>query len=357
MKLRLLPSCMLAALLALGLSCLGAGRLAAEPPVLGNGDQIVGGVGQEVVLLSDVLPQVEATLKQNGIDEKTPDYQKIRAAVVQRAIQPVLQRKMVLAAIRRKLPAEAMESIFKQIEAWDFEKREVPRLMKELGVSTRIELIRAMELRGTALKQYKQDYMEAMLAAEWIKEQTKKEDSITHEQMLKYYFDNLPQFEFPAKARWEQLTVEFGAKRTKKEAYGRLAAMGNDVLIRRVPLAEVAKKASEEPLATEGGYHDWTSKNSLASKVLDRAVFSLDAGKLSDIIEDESAFHIVRIIERRAAGRTPFAEAQVEIKKTLQKEAKAQRQKAYVEKLMAEWTVWTIFDEAPQTAVVPQTQR
>jgi parvulin-like peptidyl-prolyl isomerase len=364
MKLRRLQrSWSLAAVLALGLSCLGTGLRGAEPPVLGDGDQVIASVGEEVVLLSDVLPQVELTLKENGIDPRSADYAKIRTALVQRAIPPILQRKMVLASIRRKLPPEALTNIYRQIEEGDFEKREVPRLMEKLGVSTRIDLIHEMERQGTPLKRYKQGYMETVLASEWIREQTKKEDPITHEQMYQYYLDNLQKFEFPTKARWEQLTVEHGAKRTRDEALRRLQAMGNDVF-KGVPFAEVAKKASEEPLASEGGYHDWTSMDSPASKAINWAVFQKDGtgfpvGQMSQIIEDEagSAFHIVRIIERRAAGRTPFAEAQVEIKKTLQDEARKQRQKAYVEKLFAECKVWTIFDEPTETASVPPTDR
>ena len=36
--------------------------------------------------------------------------------------------------------------------------------------------------------------------------------------------------------------------------------------------------------AENGGYNDWTAKGSLASKRLDEALFSLEPGKLSQVI-------------------------------------------------------------------------
>ena len=60
-------------------------------------------------------------------------------------------------------------------------------------------------------------------------------------------------------------------------------------------------------------------------------------------------------MERQAGGRIPFTEAQLQIKKTLQQEFKAQKQREFIEKLRSETFVWTIFDteEASATASRP----
>src|SRR5206468_1856648 len=100
-----------------------------------------------------------------------------------------------------------------------------------------------------------------------------------------------------------------------------IADMGNGVL-RGTPLAEVAKVRSQGATAGKGGQWEWTAQGSLRSTVLDRAIFSLPVGAMSQIVEDDDGYHIVRVLQRKAGGRTPFLEAQVEIKKQLRDDRK-----------------------------------
>jgi parvulin-like peptidyl-prolyl isomerase len=84
--------------------------------------------------------------------------------------------------------------------------------------------------------------------------------------------------------------------------------------------------------------------------VIDEAVFTLPVGQLSAILDDGQALHIVRVTERTEAGRTPFLEAQVGIKQSLQEERRKREVDEYLAKLKDRTPVWTIFDDQPQTA-------
>ena len=123
----------------------------------------------------------------------------------------------------------------------------------------------------------------------------------------------------------------------------------NDVLEGK-PFAEIARTRSEGPTAAAGGTYDWTTKGSLASKVLDEAVFTLPVGQLSTILEDGGMLHIVRVTERTDAGRTPFIEAQVSIRQDLMDERRKREMDDYLAKLKERTPVWTIFDGQPPTA-------
>jgi len=69
---------------------------------------------------------------------------------------------------------------------------------------------------------------------------------------------------------------------------------------------------------------------------------------MSPILEDETGLHIVRIVEREDAYRTPFEEIQGEIREQLKNEHKQARLKEFVERLREEIPVSTVFDQ--QTA-------
>jgi len=187
-------------------------------------------------------------------------------------------------------------------------------------------------------------FFERGLAQEWMRRNVQSDDEIPHADMIAWYQNHLADYDIPARARYEILTVKMGLKRSRRDAWDMLAGMGNEVLAGR-PLADVAKTRSEGPTAAGGGVCDWTNQGSLSSKVLDEALFSLPIGQLSSIIEDGETLHIVRVTEREAATRTPFLEAQVAIRETLREERRKKALDEYLGKLRGRTPVWTVFDE------------
>jgi parvulin-like peptidyl-prolyl isomerase len=169
--------------------------------------------------------------------------------------------------------------------------------------------------------------------------------------MLDYYRKHVAEFETPPRARWEQLTVRISRFPSPEAARDALARMGNQVLD-GASLADVARAQSQGATASEGGFWDWTTRGSLAAAVLDRAIFGdgvrpgLPVGTLSPILEEPQSLHIIRVIERQESRRTPFLEAQVEIKKKIREEREAKAKQEYLAKLRRETPIWTGFDTA-----------
>ncbi len=172
--------------------------------------------------------------------------------------------------------------------------------------------------------------------------------NVSHADALAYYQGHQAEFEFPAKARWEQITVNYGpGKRTRDEAWRIIAQCGN-AIIGGTPLETIARQHSDDPLsAKNGGAQGWIGQGSLVSEKLDQALFDprLPVGTLSPPIEDGSAFHIIRVLERRTAGKTPFAEAQKEIKEKLKKERQSEKRREFMDKVRQTVPVRNLFEE------------
>lgn len=139
--------------------------------------------------------------------------------------------------------------------------------------------------------------------------------------------------------------MRFSRHPRREEAYALMAQMGNRVLSGQ-PFAQVARESSEGVTAGKGGLREWTSRGSLVSEELDKALFGLPVGELSQIIEDKVGLHILRVIERKEAKRTPFVEAQVEIRKKIKDQRIEAQMKAYLEKLRRNIPVWTVYDDS-----------
>ena len=241
---------------------------------------------------------------------------------MRQALESVIQTKLLYLDFLRTIPAdkkkEVLPNITKRAEEQFYEKQ-LPDALKKAKVETSMELDAKLREFGSSLERQKQSFVERAMGQSVLSQKVNYEPEITHQAMLDHYRAHLQEYDLPAKARWEKLTVRFDRFASKQEAWAALGNMGNEVL-RGAPLNVVAQRQSQGVDASEGGFHDWTTRGSLASEAIDQAIFTLPAGRLSERLEDSEGFHIVRVIERTEAGRVPFEQAQVEIKETLRKE-------------------------------------
>jgi len=337
-----------------------APALREEPPVaVFKPGRIIAWVGDQPIQVGDVMPEVERVMAQHlaKLDPKVVEQQKAaieeqKEKLMRQALQSSIQTKLLYLDFLRTIPAdkmkEALPNITQRAEEQFYEKQ-LPEAMKRAEVETSMELDAKLREFGSSLERQKQSFVERAMGQSVLSQKVNYEPEITHQAMLDYYRAHLAEYDLPAKARWEKLTVRFDRFASKQEAWAALGSMGNEVL-RGAPLHVVARRQSQSIDASEGGYHDWTTRGSLASEAIDQAIFTLPAGRLSERLEDSEGFHIVRVIERTEAGRVPFEQAQVEIKETLRKERVKEQVTAYVEKLRQQIPVWTAFDEQPPAA-------
>ncbi|MDR3204329.1 MAG: peptidylprolyl isomerase, partial [Deltaproteobacteria bacterium] len=82
-------------------------------------------------------------------------------------------------------------------------------------------------------------------------------------------------------------------------------------------------------LATNNGRLDWVDRNTSGFKELEEVLFKLQPGEVGGLVESPFSFHIVKVLERRSAGVSSFAELKPEITEFLteQKIDQAFRQK------------------------------
>jgi parvulin-like peptidyl-prolyl isomerase len=325
----------------------------ADPPW--DPAEIVAYVGNECIQANEVLPFVNQRIAlflskaPEGFDqlppaEKEDQINQGRKAIMKQAIEETIKIKLLLSEVRRKIPADMWNKHEEQVRKY-FNANEIKPMMAQYKASSIIDLDKKLREQGSSLESNRTSYIERQMALSWLAQQIKDEvQEVTHEQMLHYYREHQSEWETPARARWEQLTVKFQNYDSKAAAHDALARWGNEVF-RGAPFASVAKAHSQDPLAEEGGAHDWVGQGSLRSTVLDEALFKLPVGTLSQIIEDDDCYYIIRVVERADAKRTPFNEVQPEIKKILQNGDKDQQRNTYLAKLRERVPVMTIFDE------------
>jgi len=307
---------------------------------------VIARVGPEVVLESDLItPSVAEWLEKVTPGLKQEQVRELKMQVYQHLLTQHIESLMVYVDACRTIPEEAIPEIEAKVnEAFDAEQ--LPKMMQSANVANSLEYEQLLRSRGQSLDRLRKAFFERAIAQQWLQQaiEAGAGGEIPHAELIAYYQEHLADYEYPAKAKFEELCVRFGSSRSRDEAWGKLAAMGNRVLSGEA-FADVAKQDSEGPTASQGGGYDWTSQGSLRSDVIDEAIFSLPEGKLSTILEDEMGLHIVRVVERTDAGRVSFLDAQVEIRETLRMERHKKTVDEYLAKVRERTPVWTIFDD------------
>lgn len=314
-----------------------------------TGAEIIARVGTELVLAHEVLYMVNEILTSKSDEIPPEQMDATRAYLMQRYLAKLIETKLLVAEARREIPADNLPKLESRVKE-SFDKERLPKMLEVYKAKSRTELDGMLRQRGTSLEAQRRMYFEGSMAAQWTSKNLKDEEEVTHADMVAYYRDHIADYETQGKARWEQLTARFDRFDSKAQAYQALATWGNQVWSGK-PFAEVAKANSQEFAADDGGVHDWTTKGSLVSTILDDTVFGLPVGQLSQIVEDDRSFHIVRVIERKAAHRKPFIDVQKEIKVEIKKQRGENQTKDYLVKLREKTPIWTVFDGTPPDQV------
>jgi parvulin-like peptidyl-prolyl isomerase len=311
---------------------------------------VVARVGPEVVLASDLMtPAASEWLAKVSPGLEPEQIRELKLMIYKQVLPPHIETLLVFVDACRTIPEERLPEIETKVNE-AFDESQLQKMMEEAGVSGIREYEQKLKAQGQSLDRVRKMFFERALAQQWLSTQVETDDEIPHADMIAWYENHLAEYDIPAKARFEQLTVKITPTQPRDQAWNKLAAMGNEVFGGR-PFADVAREKSEGPTASGGGVYDWTTKGALVSKVVDEAIFTLPVGELSTILDDGSALHIIRVTERTEAGRTPFIEAQVGIRMKLLEDRKKTEMEAYLKRLKDRTPVWTIFDDDPADTV------
>jgi hypothetical protein len=317
--------------------------------------KVMARVGNEIIMAADLLPTVQEQFEAQR-DHCPPEMQdQFVQILMHNQVLEKIRAKMIVADMKEnEIPKDKWGEVEKDIMK-KFDIFRLPDLMKQYKAKTVAELEAKLKEKGSSLKHEKDNFIDVAMISEWLRKEVKYDEHVGHEEMLAYYHQHRAEYEFKAKARYEEIRVNYGKQRDKRAAWDIIHRLAREVYA-GAPWTEVAKAHSDAASAAKGGQNDWTTEGSIRCDALDRALFQLPIGVLSQVIDDERGFIVVRVLERTPAGITSFQDAQSGI----QKKIKAQREKQARDKKLMDFMskqkarVWTIYDEAPLQVEKPK---
>ncbi len=310
----------------------------------------------------------------NGVD--------ITEAELQKLLKPQLER---MAQRAQKLPPAIAQSLEKQIRQQVLDRLIVGRLLDEKAkeaniviteeeVINQITELAAAQRPPLSLEDFKKKIAEYGQSFDELKQQIRKgmtyqkaveaqwagKINITEEDAKKYYDENPTKFGVKEQVRASHILIkpdttdsEADPNQAKAEAKAKIQGLLEQIK-GGADFAELARANSTCSSAAQGGDLKFFPRGKMVPP-FDKAAFALEVGKVSDIVETQFGYHIIKVTDRREASTTSFEQARDNIIKQLTQKIQSEFANKYIDSLKAEANI--VYPPGKEPAPTPRPRR
>jgi len=199
--------------------------------------------------------------------------------------------------------------------------------------STPEEFDEALKINKITLAQLKED-IKRQLMINRVLEEAKSQVIISDEELLEYYNENKESFLEPEQVHARHILLE-----TEEEANNLLLLLKEGL----TDFAELAKEKSIGPSAPSGGDLGFFARGQMVKEFED-AAFSLEPGEISDVVQTQFGYHIIKCEEKKEEHSPTFEEAKERISNTLRSQRENEAISALISKLKEEAVIVYNYD-------------
>jgi peptidyl-prolyl cis-trans isomerase C len=203
------------------------------------------------------------------------------------------------------------------------------------------EFKKKMAEYGQSFDEVKEEIRSGLARNKFMEAKWAGKINVTEEDARKYYDENTRQFETPEQVRASHILIkpelaDPNADPNDAKAKARAKTEG---LLKQIKdgadFVELAKAHSVCPSAPQGGDLGFFPRGE-TTPAFEKAAFELEIGQISDIVETEYGYHIIKATEHKDASTTSFDQAKDGIVQQLTQKKQSEIAEEYIESLKAQ---------------------
>jgi peptidyl-prolyl cis-trans isomerase SurA len=307
-------------------------------------EQIVARVNNSIITMSDYQKATDGLSQEVQQDCQGCLPDKIQSELRER------QKNLLRDMIDQQLLIERAKDMDVSVET-DLVKR-LDQVRKENNLATIDDLQKAVEGQGLNWDDYKTQLRNSLLTQKVIQQEVGGRMDIGTDEVKKYYNAHKQEFVRPEEVDLSDILLSTDAKspeetaavHTRAEDLRNRVAKGED-------FAEIARRYSEGPTAQQGGELGTYERGQLDAQI-EAAVFKMDKGQITDVIQTKSGFDILKVNDHYQAGLQPLEKVEGEISNRLYQQKMEPALRDYLAQLREESYV-TVAPGYTDTAAVP----
>jgi peptidyl-prolyl cis-trans isomerase C len=192
---------------------------------------------------------------------------------------------------------------------------------------------KSMAAMGISEPELKAQLKQGLTIEKFLEQKFVQKVAVSDEEARKFYTENQEDFKQPEMVRASHILISVPSdadEKTKKAAREKIAGIKKQ-LDEGADFAALAKEHSQCPSSAQGGDLGSFGKGQMVP-AFEKAAFALEPGQVSDIVETQFGFHLIKVQEKKPEGTVAFEEAKDRIKDFL----KQQKVKEQIESYLAE---------------------
>jgi peptidyl-prolyl cis-trans isomerase C len=343
---RWIPAILAALVLCIFLSPVGAAEKAAKKdakPAAGPSDTAAKATAPKDAAKNDKVAVVNGTVITRGEYETETKRFERQMAMSGQAPQPgqvdEMKKKVLDGLVGREVLKQQAAKLGIKADPAEVDKQVAALKQKFPSEDEFKNALKNLNLTEDALKaQFAQD----LGIRKMIDEQVASKITITPEETKKFYDSNPDLFKTPEMVRASHILIKVDPKATpedKAKAKEKIAAAQKRVQGGE-DFAKVAKEVSECPSKENGGDLDFFQRGQMVGP-FEEAAFALKVGSISDIVETQFGFHVIKVTEKKDAGVMKYDEIKDRIAEHLKQNQVNEQLTKYIDDLKSKAKIET----------------
>jgi len=218
--------------------------------------------------------------------------------------------------------------------------KQIADLMKKFPNEKAFEdTLKKMHLTKESLRN---QVKEGMAIQELVDKEFVKKTVVTDAEAKKYYDEHPDLFKQPEKIRARHILIKVNQNATKaeKEKARKKIKDIQKKLKKGEDFAKLAKEYSEGPSSKNGGDLGYFSKGQMV-KPFEKAAFALKPGQISDIVETQYGYHLIKLVDKKPATVVAFKDVKDQLQEFLKQEKVQKEVQQHVETLKKQASIET----------------
>ena len=207
------------------------------------------------------------------------------------------------------------------------------RKLKE-RFSSEAEFKSALSKRNLSETALRSQFKRGMAIQQFIDKQFVQKITVSDEESRAYYDGKPDRFKQPEQVHASHILikVDAGADESRKAEARKKLEMIQTRLRKGEDFGVLAKEFSEGPSSVKGGDLGYFRRGQMV-KAFEEAAFTLKPGEVSDIVETEFGYHLIKVIDKKPATTMAYKDVKDRLEDYLKQEKIQKEVRLYVEKL------------------------
>ena len=268
-------------------------------------DKKVAEVNGVIITQAELDREIDNLLRKGQMNQTQPVSEDFK----QKALDNLIKKELIYQAAKKsgvKVDEAEVEKQFEQVKG----RFPSDDAFKEI-----------LENQNMTKEQVKDEIRQALVIRSYIENEFMEQIEVTEEMKKEYYSGNKEKFKQPERVKASHILVKVppdADEKTRKEAREKIEKIQEEIKAGE-DFTKLAQEKSEGPSSEKGGDLGFFMRGQMV-KPFEEAAFSLKEGEVSQIVETQFGYHIIKVSEKESEKTMSYEEMAPRIEQFLKQE-------------------------------------